>query len=1023
MPRPPVRADLIPKRGRQFSLGPNGSLPEIRDVKPLPVRDDWHYDAYTYSKAVPPVRYVLRAKADLLSRCLIRAERRVPNSEEWAPTEDARALRVARAFVDENGSQGELLRQACAHAEKAGVAWLYGDPVKDPRGRIKKFNWSFKSMSELKVERRGDMRVQSWGRGVDEHKAPPDGIAERCLFYPDDEYSDRPTSPVFSILPQMKQWVLAEQVIDAICRSKLPAGLMFIPDEVSFGPTVESDNPGNPAEGVDEFDAEFHEHTSRAATDQTSATRLNPLFMRGPAMVSKGDKSISTLSAMGLVNISRDLDGYLSTIREELVQIMAQGLDCPPETLLGKGGLNHWCADDSTEILTEDGWKTHDQVSPGDMVLTLNHDSGMSEWQPVSAMNRFDVVDEEMLSIEGRFHSSLTTLNHRWPVIHRVTKGEYRPDGRVRTWEIGRERRWTTSGALKTNDNLVTGAVCSEIPSELKWSDAFVEVMAWYWTEGSCRRRPGVDSPQVIIWQDHVKNPYYVARIRSALTEVFGSSVESLGKGGFGPRNEIPQWRERQRNGNGRALTEFRLNASAGDVVVAVAPDRKVPLSFIRELTFAQLELFLDVSIRADGHMMGGCSPMLTQKNPDLLAAVELAAALTGKATHFYRQPFTDDQGRKRERWAVSWRERNTYNLQRLNKRENRVRYTGMVWCPTTDNGSWFARRNGHTFYTGNSGWNIDSDFISKNVVPLGTRILELVTVKYYRPMLMLTGMSAEDAEWFHLALDPAPITADPDKSAVATEAWQQIRLSDSAWVSYLGLDESEMPDEEELARRSLERIMFSQPTTTPNVMRYLYPNVDFGDTFDGWTVGQSAPGGANLPSASMPSSKGMPEPRGPLLSLSPSLLKSLVVAADRDMVHALEQAGQQLIGKVNGSDPTGELRRAPKAEVLTVAGASVVRQAGFTGMDLFAGAFDDLGLRVTDWLTADMVERGVDPDEARQRAQASSNELVSQLQLCGAGALDRPLRVGPNGTRISDDMVLSALAAGDLLTVDTTSA
>lgn len=663
MPRQPVRADLIPKRGRQFSLGSNGSLPEVRDVKPLPVRDDWHYDAYVYAKAVPPVRYVLRAKADLLSRCLIRAERRVPNSDEWAPTEDARALRVARAFVDENGSQGELLRQACAHAEKAGVAWLYGDPVKDPRGRIKKFIWSFKSMSELKVERRGDVRIQSWGRGVDEHKAPPDGIAERCLFYPDDEFSDRPTSPVFSILPQMKQWVLAEQVIDAICRSKLPAGLMFIPDEVSFGPTVESDNPGNPAEGVDEFEAEFHEHTGRAATDQTSATRLNPLFMRGPAMITKGDKAVPMIQAMGLVDISRDLDGYLSTIRDELVQIMAQGLDCPPETLMGKGGLNHW------------------------------------------------------------------------------------------------------------------------------------------------------------------------------------------------------------------------------------------------------------------------------------------------------------------------------------------------------------------------SGWNIDSDFISKNVVPLGTRILELVTVKYYRPMLMLTGMSAEDAEWFHLALDPAPITADPDKSAVATEAWQQIRLSDSAWVSYLGLDESEMPDEEELARRSLERIMFSQPTTTPNVMRYLYPNVDFGDTFDGWTVGQSVPGGANLPSASMPSSKGMPAPRGPLLSLSSSLLKALVVAADRDMVHALESAGRQLIGKVNGSDTTGKLRRAPKTEVLTVAGTSVARQAGFTGSDLFAGAFDDLGQRVTDWLTADMSERGVDPGEARQRAQAAANELVSQLQLCGASALDRPLRVGPNGARVPDEVVLSALAAGDLLTINATSA
>jgi hypothetical protein len=29
----------------------------------------------------------------------------------------------------------------------------------------------------------------------------------------------------------------------------------------------------------------------------------------------------------------------------------------------------------------------------------------------------------------------------------------------------------------------------------------------------------------------------------------------------------------------------------------------------------------------------------------------------------------------------------------------------GVVWCPTTENKTWFARRKGKTYFTGNSGW------------------------------------------------------------------------------------------------------------------------------------------------------------------------------------------------------------------------------------------------------------------------------------------------------------------------------
>ena len=52
-------------------------------------------------------------------------------------------------------------------------------------------------------------------------------------------------------------------------------------------------------------------------------------------------------------------------------------------------------------------------------MLTLNHETGMSEWQPVSAVSVFPRAVREMVPMQGNELSSLTTLNHRWPVERR----------------------------------------------------------------------------------------------------------------------------------------------------------------------------------------------------------------------------------------------------------------------------------------------------------------------------------------------------------------------------------------------------------------------------------------------------------------------------------------------------------------------------------------------------------------------------------------------------------------------------
>lgn len=633
------------------------SVGNVRELEPFPWREAWHFDAFLFSKACGPVDYTMRAKADLLSRCNIKAEVRVPNSEDWVPTEDPRVQRVLRAFVDKNGSQGALLGKASKLAEKTGRAWLYGTPHIDRRtGRVGKFTWDFLSTSELQVERKGNVKIMAWGRGVKDKQAPPDGLAHDCLFYPDDEFSDRSTSPIFNILPQLKQWVLCSQVIDAIARSQLNAQMLFIPHEVSFGPSDEWEDPGNPATGYDELEEQLHDHTGRSVEDNSSPTRLNPLLLRGPALIKHGERPVKTIEAMGLVTISRQLDSYLADIRSELLLTMAWALDCPPEVMMGEAQTNHW------------------------------------------------------------------------------------------------------------------------------------------------------------------------------------------------------------------------------------------------------------------------------------------------------------------------------------------------------------------------SGWLVDDQFITRNVVPLGNKILNQVTHKYLRPMLIMTGMTEDEAEWFRFSLDEAPVVSNPDKSEPATVAHEAIILSDESWVEYLGLEVGDIADAEEKAWRMLERLTLAQPSIAPNTMPFLFPGVNFGDTFDGWSVGESVAGGAALPVESVSGPDGAPSQHSHRLDLAgASVLRALSVAADAELLHALEKAGARLTALAD-DETKATLRRTPKHQVLTVGGKNLARELGLGNRELFAGCFDSLTERVTEWLTVDQTGRGVDPYQAREKAAVAASELASQLTLLAASALNGPLRRGPNGTHVSNNVIVSALQAGELV-------
>jgi hypothetical protein len=369
-----------------------------------------------------------------------------------------------------------------------------------------------------------------------------------------------------------------------------------------------------------------------------------------------------------------------------------------------------YCVDEQTQALTTNGWKSYHELNAGDLLLTLNHDTGESEWQPAQGIHVFPAQQRELVSMEGASHSSLTTPDHRWPVefYYRRT-GTARvknPDG---TWADmggkaarsvrGYERTWATSGTLTDKHRITTAAPTVNLPIEAGYSDEFVELVAWFWTEGHIRKSRGEQTQGVTLYQSHTANPGLVDRIERVLRKLYGDPVQYLDKQG----DTLPRWRMYQ-NGS---KTEFALNHVAGAELlrVAEAPDKVVRADFITGLTRGQLELFVEVSVLADGWWKGD-GAAITQKVRDRLDSFQIACALLGQSAHIRPAHY-----RGSERWSTQYsksdRSNRFFPVAAHNRGSrftvSRVSYEGHVWCPTTPNSTWLARRNGTVYYTGNT--------------------------------------------------------------------------------------------------------------------------------------------------------------------------------------------------------------------------------------------------------------------------------------------------------------------------------
>jgi hypothetical protein len=303
---------------------------------------EWQRDAFTYNEVIGEVGYLHNLTANLVSSCELRLIEVTPDAETGDPTmqecRDERVVRVMDAFVGPQGGQKELKRRAAMHYQIAGESYLLGTPLRDEFDLLQGVSWEFLSTEEIRVTKEGNRQVvkrNSAGvsdNGGDGGFVDVDAYIAR-FWRPDPRFSLRADSPMKRVLPICRELVVLSEVVDSVAKSRLSSGLLFVPEELSFGPLDESEEESQNTDDIDRFIEALLDHMRAPVEDRTSAAGLVPLVVKGAAEFGK---------EIRLIPLAQDLDTAYQSLREELLKRLAQGLDAPPEVISGKSGLNHW---------------------------------------------------------------------------------------------------------------------------------------------------------------------------------------------------------------------------------------------------------------------------------------------------------------------------------------------------------------------------------------------------------------------------------------------------------------------------------------------------------------------------------------------------------------------------------------------------------------------------------------------------------------------------------------------------------
>jgi hypothetical protein len=337
-PRPEPNASVLQASARRIDIRDPKERERIRKRQ-----QDWQAAAYGYYDSLGEVDFAHRYLSNMCSRVrLFPAYRPDPNADpipldpdDADQRDDGMELvaKAARVELDRlagpMGGHGHLLGPLAANLGIVGEAYLCGFQDATIAGGER---WEIYSVDELQAD---DSSVWIKEDETDNsgQKLPPDSVAIR-IWRRHPRWSQRADAPMRAALATCEELLLLSRAIRASAMSRLNAGLLLLPSELTF-PQRETAPGDGQASGDDPFLAEMLQTMLTPIQDPDSAAAIVPLLVKGPA---------SSLEQVRHLVLSRPVEATQLEQRKELRHTLATALDLPAEVLEGFSDANHWTA-------------------------------------------------------------------------------------------------------------------------------------------------------------------------------------------------------------------------------------------------------------------------------------------------------------------------------------------------------------------------------------------------------------------------------------------------------------------------------------------------------------------------------------------------------------------------------------------------------------------------------------------------------------------------------------------------------
>ncbi|MFA5753729.1 MAG: hypothetical protein WC910_11725 [Bacteroidales bacterium] len=334
------------------------------------------------------------------------------------------------------------------------------------------------------------------------------------------------------------------------------------------------------------------------------------------------------------------------------------------------------CFSDDTELLTSRGWKFWNEILEDEIVLTINPETNLSEWQKITGKYVYTNKYDEMIEASTKVANFKVTPDHR--IIYYNSGNGAKKMKEMKARDLERLSRVMIPVAAKSSN------------TEYPLDDDMIQLIGWLISEGHFRPNGTISLFQ---------NWGVKERISSVLDKL-GIEYSTYQRRYKGRKFNDPRTGKEYETKDDCAC--FYMGKDESRFILPFISEKQIP-RYAFKFSDRQFMVLLTALVDGDGHRNGESSWQYYSKDRSLLDAIQALCVSHGHSALLRQHAVCRNQeyltiNLNHERTAIT-----NKGKAKPDGSVKRVPATTTVWCVSVPNGTLMVRRNGTPAFLGNT--------------------------------------------------------------------------------------------------------------------------------------------------------------------------------------------------------------------------------------------------------------------------------------------------------------------------------